>query len=170
MMDREGLGDLPTFDMESLSRKPMVMMDEQDEDDYQYITRMYGPVAGKVLEYIEDACDQLEYKGSMMFDEYLDRTGVLVLADHIYDKIKEMEKEDCIKKDRLLYQMVCTLLGGELYHRRCRYRRKCRIFYGDRDAAKQLEYSCFAASFVRWCRVCFAILYRLLPLRKKDRV
>ena len=119
MMDREGLGDLPTFDMESLSRKPMVMMDEQDE---------YGPVAGKVLEYIEDACDQLEYKGSMMFDEYLDRTGVLVLADHIYDKIKEMEKEDCIKKDRLLYQMVCTLLGGELYHRRCRYRRKCRMF------------------------------------------
>ena len=50
MMDREGLGDLPTFDMESLSRKPMVMMDEQDEDDYQYITKMYGPVAGKVLE------------------------------------------------------------------------------------------------------------------------
>ena len=47
-MDREGLGDLPTFDMESLSRKPMVMMDEQDEDDYQYITKMYGPVAGKV--------------------------------------------------------------------------------------------------------------------------
>ncbi len=111
MMDREGLGDLPTFDMESLSRKPMVMMDEQDEDDYQYITKMYGPVAGKVLEYIEDACDQLEYKGSMMFDEYLDRTGVLVLADHIYDKIKEMEKEDCIKKDRLLYQMVSHTAG-----------------------------------------------------------
>lgn len=128
MMDREGLGDLPTFDMDTLSRKPMVMMDEQDEDDYQYITRMYGPVAREVLEYIEDACDQLEYKGSMMFDQYMDRTGMLVLADHIYDKIKEKEKEDCIKKDRLLYQMVCTLLGGELYHRRCRYRRKRGMF------------------------------------------
>lgn len=128
MMDREGLGDLPTFDMDTLSRKPMVMMDEQDEDDYQYITRMYGSVAREVLEHIEDACDQLEYNGSMMFDQYMDRTGMLVLADHIYDKIKEKDKEDCIKKDRLLYQMVCTLLGGELYHRRCRYRRKRGMF------------------------------------------
>ena len=157
MMDREGLGDLPTFDMESLSRKPMVMMDEQDEDDYQYITKMYGPVAGKVLEYIEDACDQLEYKGSMMFDEYLDRTGVLVLADHIYDKIKEMEKEDSITADAVTGENAeCFLIKKHMYE--------------DRDAAKQLEYSCFAASFVSRCRVCSAMLYKFLPLRKKDRV
>ena len=42
--------------------------------------------------------------------------------------------------------------------------------YEDRDAAKQLEYSCFAASFVSRCRVCSAMLYKFLPLRKKDRV
>ena len=112
----------------------------------------------------------------MMFDEYLDRTGVLVLADHIYDKIKEMEKEDCIKKDRLLYQMVCTLLEENSITADAVTGENAECFlikkhmYEDRDAAKQLEYSCFAASFVSRCRVCSAMLYKFLPLRKKDRV
>ena len=63
-----------------------------------------------------------------MFDEYMDRTMLLAMVDKIYDKIDHQEKQDCQKKEQLLYQMNLSLLGGEIYHRRCRYRRKQNMF------------------------------------------
>lgn len=128
MAEREGLGDLPTFDMNILPGRMDVLCEEQEENDYQYITKMYSSAAREILEFIEDECDQLEYEGSMMFDEYMDRSSMMRMADKIYDKIKYHEKEDCPKKDRMLFQMVQVLLGGEMCHRRCRYRRKKRMF------------------------------------------
>lgn len=128
MADREGLGDLPTFDMETLPVRKDVFQEEQEENDYQYITKMYSAVAREILEFIEDFCDQFEYEGSMMFDEYMDRNSVMILADKIYEKVKYHEKEECDKRDSMLYQMILALMGGEICHRRCRYRRKKRMF------------------------------------------
>lgn len=128
MADREGLGDLPLFDTEVRSTRERMEQDRIQEEDYQYIIRMYSTLAREVLDLIEDVCDQMEYEGSRMFDEYVDRTMLLSLADQIYDKISDRDREDCQKNDRMLYQMVVVLLGGEIYHRRCRYRRKQDIF------------------------------------------
>ena len=128
MADREGLGDLPLFDTEVRSTREYAAQERIQEDDYQYITRMYSALARQILDLIEDMCDQMEYDGSRMFDEYMDRTMMLSMAEKIYDKMNDQEKEDCPKKERLLYQMIVTLLGGEIYHRRCRYRRKQNIF------------------------------------------
>ena len=128
MAVREGLGDLSVFDHSILPGRQNVMQEEIEEDDYQYITKMYPAVAREILELIEDSCDRLEYEGSMMFDQYMDRTSVLGMADKIYDKMKYREKEEGMKKDSMLYQMILVLLGGEMCHRRCRYRRKKRMF------------------------------------------
>lgn len=128
MAVREGLGDLPVFDHDILRGRQNIMQEEIEEDDYQYITKMYPAVAREILELIEDSCDRLEYEGSMMFDQYMDRTSVLGMADRIYDKIKYREKEEGMKKDSMLYQMILVLLGSEMCHRRCRYRRKKRMF------------------------------------------
>lgn len=128
MADREGLGDLPLFDTEVRSTREFVAQERIQEDDYQYIIRMYSAPARQILDLIEDICDQMEYDGSRMFDEYMDRTMIFSMADQIYGKINYQEKEDCPKKDRLLYQMIVILLGGEIYHRRCRYRRKQNMF------------------------------------------
>lgn len=128
MAVREGLGDLPVFDRDILRGRQNIMQEEIEEDDYQYITKMYPAVAREILELIEDSCDRLEYEGSMMFDQYMDRTSVLGMADQIYDKIKYREKEQGMKKDSMLYQMILVLLGSEMCHRRCRYRRKKRMF------------------------------------------
>lgn len=128
MAVREGLGDLPVFDADVLPGRRNIMQDEIEEDDYQYITKMYPSVAREILEFIEDSCDRLEYDGSMMFDQYMDRTGMLTMADRVYDKVKYHEKEEVMKKDSMLYQMILVLLGGEICHRRCRYRRKKRMF------------------------------------------
>lgn len=124
----KGLGDLPRFDMDEIPGKMEILQEEQDEKDYQYITKMYSTLSREILEFIEDACDRLEYEGSMMFDQYMDRVGVMSMVDKIYDKVKYHEKEDGPKKDRMLYQMILALLGGEMCHRRCRYRMKKRMF------------------------------------------
>ena len=84
--------------------------------------------AKEILDQIEDACDQMEYDGSRMFDEYMDRTMLLSMADKIYDKMNYQEKEDCPKQERKLHQMIVILIGGEIYHRRCRYRTKKNMF------------------------------------------
>lgn len=128
MADREGLGDLPMFDTDIFDGKNMAEEEEIYENDYQYMTKMYSATAREILEFIEDICDQMEYEGSMMFDEYMDRTGILTMADKVYDKVMYHEKEECQKKDRMLYQMVLALLGGEMCHRRCRHRRKIKMF------------------------------------------
>ena len=118
MADRDGLGDLPLFDTEVRPVREFVAQEQRQEDDYQYITRMYSALARQILDLIEDICDQMEYEGSRMFDEYMDRTMLLTMVDKIYDKIDHQEKQDCQKKEQLLYQMILSLLGGEIYHRR----------------------------------------------------
>lgn len=128
MADREGLGNLPIFDTEVRTSREMIAQEQRQEDDYQYITRMYSALARQILDEVEDACDQMEYAGSRMFDEYMDRTMLLSLADKIYDKMNYQEKEECPKQERMLHQMIFVLIGGEIYHRRCRYQRKKNIF------------------------------------------
>ena len=77
MADRDGLGDLPLFDTEVRPVREFVAQEQRQEDDYQYITRMYSALARQILDLIEDICDQMEYEGSRMFDEYMDRTMLL---------------------------------------------------------------------------------------------
>ena len=69
MADRDGLGDLPLFDTEVRPVREFVAQEQRQEDDYQYITRMYSALARQILDLIEDICDQMEYEGSRMFDE-----------------------------------------------------------------------------------------------------
>ena len=77
MADRDGLGDLPLFDTEVRPVREFVAQEQRQEDDYQYITRMYSALARQILDLIEDICDQMEYEGSRMFDEYMDRCCLL---------------------------------------------------------------------------------------------
>lgn len=80
MADRDGLGDLPLFDTEVRPVREFVAQEQRQEDDYQYITRMYSALARQILDLIEDICDQMEYEGSRMFDEYMDRTMLLAMV------------------------------------------------------------------------------------------
>ena len=129
MADRDGLGDLPLFDTEVRTRQRICKHRNRGRKTIISILReciLHWPDRFWYL--IEDICDQMEYEGSRMFDEYMDRTMLLAMVDKIYDKIDHQEKQDCQKKEQLLYQMILSLLGGEIYHRRCRYRRKRNMF------------------------------------------
>lgn len=145
MADRDGLGDLPLFDTEVRPVREFVAQEQRQEDDYQYITRMYSALARQILDLIEDICDQMEYEGSRMFDEYMDRTMLLAMVDKIYDKIDHQEKQDCQKKEQLLYQMILSLLGGEIYHRKMPLSKKNEIClkHKKKEPGEILVFSCF---------------------------
>ena len=120
MLHKYGKGTMMTFPLEFTE-----VTEEQKEWDDQYLMPME---AKKIQLEVMEMCDQMEYDGSRMFDEYMDRTMFLSMADKIYDKMNYQEKEECPKQERMLHQMIVILIGGEIYHRRCRYRTKKNMF------------------------------------------
>ncbi|MCD8023066.1 MAG: hypothetical protein LUF30_08880 [Lachnospiraceae bacterium] len=53
------------------------------ERDFRMLQSMYPNAAKELLPYIEEACDQLEYEGSAMFDEYPDFTTIDTLQKKV---------------------------------------------------------------------------------------
>ena len=81
------------------------------EDDFLYFTRMYPVPLRRYVVPVRNAFDNLEYSGSLLFDQYPDREALLRMADELL----QGEKND---RDLLLMLMM-----HELMHRRERYRR-----------------------------------------------
>ena len=79
--------------------------------DYDYMKSIYPDTAKRVLPYMEEECDRMEYDGSMMYDEYPDRLSLFRIADTI-STILEQEAEK-VSKD-LIHVLVCN----EIYKRR----------------------------------------------------
>ena len=121
--------------------------EKRDRRDVEYMKSMYPMSAKKILPYVEEECDRMEYEGSMIYDEYPDRLLLYLMAGRIYDRMKEGEKKEIAmeiekeqvetqelkrkKKDReeTLMDLVQILLYQEIVQRRCRHRRKCRHYY-----------------------------------------
>ena len=121
--------------------------DKRDRRDVEYMKSMYPMSAKKILPYVEEECDRMEYEGSMICDEYPDRLLLYLMAGRIYDRMKEGEKKEIAmeiekeqvetqelkrkKKDReeTLMDLVQILLYQEIVQRRCRHRRNCRHYY-----------------------------------------
>lgn len=121
--------------------------EKQDRRDMEYMKSMYPMSAKKILPYVEDECDRMEYEGSMIYDEYPDRLLLYLMAGRIYDRMKEGEKQEIameLEKEQMKTQelvgkrktreqsvmdLVEILLFQEIVQRRCRYRRNCRHFF-----------------------------------------
>ena len=70
---------------------PQAYLDEmQNERDMKKMKELYPEVAKDVLSVVEDECDQMEYDGSMMFDEYPDKVMFERIKNRIYDKVQEL--------------------------------------------------------------------------------
>lgn len=67
-------------------------------DDSQYLQeltqwqRYYPEKMKKLQKYVEEACDRLDYKGSMLYDEQPDTLAVEQLMDAIYRRIRQDEE------------------------------------------------------------------------------
>ena len=72
---------------------PLAYDDEKVErTDFEYMKSLYPSAAKKVLPYVEDECDRLEYQCSMMYDEYPDKLQLRMMSGRIYDNVMKHEK------------------------------------------------------------------------------
>ena len=102
---------------------PQAYLDEmQNERDMKKMKELYPEVAKDVLSVVEDECDQMEYDGSMMFDEYPDKVMFERIKNRIYDKVQEKypveetgafllgaKEENC---ESTMYETICMASSG----------------------------------------------------------
>ena len=93
--------------------------------DYSYMKSAYPDTAKRLLPFIEEECDRLEYDGSMMFDEYPDKLQLRLMCRRIYDKAQKEEEN----KGGWLMDLIQVMVYHELCQRRCEYRNCGRRFY-----------------------------------------
>ena len=115
-----------------------------EDRDIEYVKEMYPLTFMTIQEMVEKECDYQEFAGSMMFDEYPDKMGILRIVNRIFENIKKdsvmtlreffviMKKEEascngkeCIKypDDQWLKDIIMVLLLNEIYRRRQKRKR-----------------------------------------------
>ena len=106
---------------------PLSFDDERTERmDFEYLKSMYPEIPKRILPYIEEECDRMEYENSMIFDQYPDRLQVRLMCRRAGSNAALYEKDlDADAVEDLIGVMICQ----ELYKRRCSHRRKCRKYY-----------------------------------------
>lgn len=100
---------------------PVPMLYDDDRNarrDYDYMKSIYPDAAKRVLPYIEEECDRMEYDGSMMYDEYPDRLQLRLMCRRIYDKAEKEEKDP----GTWLMDLIEVMTYQELCRRRAEHR------------------------------------------------
>lgn len=112
---------------------PVSWMDSEEWEqnrDMQLMKSYYSERAARIQELAEQECDQMEYEGSRMYDEYPDPWMMRQICGRIRERLSEEEGELTAsqREDESLSDLIGVLLYHEMYRRRCR-RRKCRRFF-----------------------------------------
>ena len=139
---------------------PLSFDDERTERmDFEYLKSMYPELPKRILPYVEEECDRMEYENSMMYDQYPDKLQLKMMCRRVCDNVRrherlsewgevfDQEKNEesavsgaacscrgagcsCRGSDKgILRDLVEVMLFQELYRRRCDHRRRCRRFY-----------------------------------------
>lgn len=88
---------------------------DDDREDGEFLKSLYP---GEIMELqllVEEKCDQLEYDGSIMFDQYPDKVRVLKVAESIWSQRENSDRN-----------LTEVLVVNEMLRRRMR-RRNCRV-------------------------------------------
>lgn len=98
---------------------PLLYNDDRNaRRDYDYMKSIYPDTAKRVLPYMEEECDRMEYDGSMMYDEYPDRLQLRLMCRRIYDKVKKEEENP----GAWLMDLIEVMTYQELCRRRVEHR------------------------------------------------
>ncbi len=105
--------------------------EKEYERDMQRMKEMYPKRMKKLLAYVEEECDKMEYEGSMMYDEYPDKVLLYRIAAQIYDRAVPVQPAERKGggRDRDLMDVIQVLLYDEIHRRRGRRRRSCRRWW-----------------------------------------
>ncbi|MDF2843072.1 MAG: hypothetical protein K0R00_1498 [Herbinix sp.] len=112
---------------------------EDLDKDASYMKQLFPTTARIIQKEVDNECDQLEYDGSIMFDEYPDRILIEKIVDRIYEKIKDNDEDPRLQANSLYFfpehrhrnplrDVVNIILLNEFFHRRRRHRGRKRWF------------------------------------------
>ncbi|MEF9941238.1 MAG: hypothetical protein RSA90_06615 [Lachnospiraceae bacterium] len=90
-----------------------------ERNDYEYMKSLYPQVAKKILPYVEEECERLEYKGSMIYDAYPDKVLLHLVCERVYNQMNDWE--EVVEKS-----LVEVMVYQEIYRRRCAHRQQKR--------------------------------------------
>ena len=97
---------------------PLRLM-EMETDEIVCKNKYLYPVEVKeIQELVEDACDRMEYDGSLMYDEYPDKVSVESMVKKICGKCKCKHREEI--SNRWMNALVQMMLCNEMSYRRQR--------------------------------------------------
>lgn len=136
---------------------PFSYDDERTERmDIDYLRSMYPDLPKRILPYVEEECDRMEYENSMVYDQYPDKLQLKLMCRRICDNVGRHERlsfgdigsGDCACgcsadqnaegerrqsgnhiEAQSLRDLIEVMLYQEIYRRRCDHRRRCRRFY-----------------------------------------
>lgn len=100
---------------------PVPLLYDDDRNarrDYDYMKSIYPDTAKRVLPYMEEECDRMEYDGSMMYDEYPDRLQLRLMCRRIYDQVEKEEENP----GTWLMELIEVMTYQELCRRRAEHR------------------------------------------------
>ena len=109
------------------------------DKDVVYMKQMFPQTARIIQPEVDNECDQMEYDGSIMFDEYPDQVSIERIVDRIYEKVKNIDEEPQMeaqsmflfpprRRNNHLRDIISLLLLGEIFQRRRRHRSRRRWF------------------------------------------
>ena len=109
---------------------PLAFDDERIERmDFEYMKSLYPDVPKRILPYIEEECDRMEYENSMVYDEYPDKLQLGLMCGRACRNIEKNEKGMGEGEMENLRDLVAVMLYQELYKRRSDNRRRRRRIY-----------------------------------------
>jgi len=91
------------------------------EVDARRLQELFPVMARRLQPYVEEVCSQLDYQGSMMYDEYPDRLSLMIQAKKIWNKANDGEQFD---EENVGWEQTKDLIGVLLLHEMFRRRRK----------------------------------------------
>ncbi len=99
------------------------------EEDVSYLKYLYPDICTKITQQIEETCDRLEYDGSIMFDDYPDKTTLQNMAHSIHKTCMEKFPEIFPDTSPHIQELIEVLLYNEIIFRRRRYRNRKRLYF-----------------------------------------
>ena len=72
---------------------PFSYDDERTEQmDFEYMKSMYPDTAKRILPYVEEECDRMEYENSMVYDQCPDKLQLRLMCRRVYDNVRKHER------------------------------------------------------------------------------
>lgn len=72
---------------------PFSFDDERIERmDLEYLKSMYPKIPKRILPYVEEECDRMEYENSMVYDQCPDKLQLRLMSRRVYDNVRKHER------------------------------------------------------------------------------